>query len=357
MKSGRRMQCAAALLAIPAIVIGQTCAQTAKPVTIIVGFAQGSGANESSGGAGGTARQPMRPDPAYDQFTSLLGHRLGAFLPGAPSVTIRYMPGAGSLTAIEYIAREAPHDGSVAALVGASALRDLAMRDPVGSIDPVALTWIGGFARENYACAIRSNSGVKSLADLRGGTYFFGAVDPNSRSFRHANALAILGAPVRIVSGYADLDEIISNLPKRELDGVCGWALSSIKNRYADWLADSRLRIIVQFAADRDPRFAYAPTGAEAAVDALSRPVLDLLDQEGFYAWPLIAPPGLSVQTAFDWRGAFANMLKDPEALVEAAMAGLEPDPVSGADLAAAMQALRDAAPGVKDRLRRLSAR
>ena len=69
------------------------------PVTVMVGT--------SAGGA-------------YDAYGRLVGRHLGKHLPGAPTVTVQNMPGAGGLTAANHLYNTAPKDGSYIGLFSRS---------------------------------------------------------------------------------------------------------------------------------------------------------------------------------------------------------------------------------------------
>jgi len=67
-----------------------------KQITLIVGASAGGG---------------------YDTQARLVARHLGKHIPGNPSIIVQNMPGAGSLTATNYIQNAAPKDGTVLALV------------------------------------------------------------------------------------------------------------------------------------------------------------------------------------------------------------------------------------------------
>ena len=58
-----------------------------KTVRVIVGFGAGGG---------------------FDTYSRLIARHIGRFIPGNPTVIVENMPGAGSLTAANYIGRVAP---------------------------------------------------------------------------------------------------------------------------------------------------------------------------------------------------------------------------------------------------------
>src|SRR5258707_3475208 len=72
-----------------------------KQITLIVGASAGGG---------------------YDTQARLVARHLGKHVPGNPSIIVQNMPGAGSLTATNYIHNAAAKDGSVLALVMRSML-------------------------------------------------------------------------------------------------------------------------------------------------------------------------------------------------------------------------------------------
>ena len=344
----------AGLLSLGAVLFVSIAVAQPKTFTLIVGFAPGGGEEEAGAAATGVAvRQRSRPEPAYDQISSLFVMRFSRFLGGAPSIAVRNMPGAAGLAALRYMLANASRDGSVVAILGGNAMREEALRDPaaVGS-----LGFVGGFARETYLCVARADIGVRTLQDSSQRELFFGAVEPRSRSFRHARALQLLGARVRLVTGYTDFDEAVANLERRELDGLCGWSAASLRAHYADWLSQGKLRALVQFGAEPDPQFAYAPLAAAIAPSGPMAWAADLVADEGVYAWPLVAPPGLEPSRLAVLQRAFAGMLQDPETLASATAMGLRIEPVSGAEMADAFGRLRHAAPETIDLLKELSA-
>ena len=53
----------------------------------------------------------------YDTLARTIAHHIGAHIPGHPTVIVRNMPGAGGLTATNYLFTAAERDGSVIGLI------------------------------------------------------------------------------------------------------------------------------------------------------------------------------------------------------------------------------------------------
>ena len=86
-----------------------------KTVTIIVGSAVGGG---------------------FDAYARLVGHHLGRFIPGNPTVIVQNIPGAGSNKAASYVALQAPKDGTVIGAVQAIAITQPLISDQPVPHDP-----------------------------------------------------------------------------------------------------------------------------------------------------------------------------------------------------------------------------
>ncbi len=328
-----------------------------KTVTIIVGFAPDGGDDTSPAGTSiNASRQRLKPQPTYEQTAQLYAKHLGRFLTGSPRVVTRAMPGAASLAAARFLEKSAAKDGTILAVLGPAFVRQPLLPGGSLQIDPRPFGWIGGRAREIYVCAVRDGVGVNRFEDIRGKQLFFGATDPRSRPFLHAAGLNLaLGGQLRLVPGYVDPEEILNSMPRREIDGICGIPLSSLHARYPEWISSGSLKLIAQFGSEKEPRFAYLQTISELARDETEKRVLQLLDDEAVYAWPLVAPPAMPAGRLEELRAAFDAMMRDRQLVSDASAMRLPIDAVSGDELARAVARLADAPPGILGKLRSLS--
>ena len=94
----------------------------AQPFTIVVGYPPGAG---------------------YDLYARIIARALGRYLPGRPTVIVQNMPGAGSLTAANYLYNTAKRDGSVIGTFSRG-MTMLPLIDKAGArFDPLKFAWIG----------------------------------------------------------------------------------------------------------------------------------------------------------------------------------------------------------------------
>jgi tripartite-type tricarboxylate transporter receptor subunit TctC len=310
-------------------------------LVILVGFGPGQGADQPTPGDGAAAvSSRLSPDMSHDQTARFLARRLGRHLPGQPRVEARQAPGAAGLAAAAALAR-APADGSVIALLSSNVVQASALGMAGGRFDAAAFVWLGGVAREGFACAARPDAQAP---------FWFAAAGPGGRAAVHARGLIDLaGVEGRVLAGYGGSGEIVRALESGEANVACGWSLRELEARRPDWLKG---------AMDLPAVFAGRAQGLWIdRADAQSRALLDALAGEGEYAHALAGPPGLPAPLAEAFEGALEALASDREAVEDAARAGVALDPAPAAEVTARVRALHGLPEPEKARLRRLFAR
>src|SRR5262249_2462932 len=136
------LACFALASAVPAS--AQTVEPFAKSIALIIGL-----------GPGGN----------YDLWARTLSHHYGKHLPGRPTVVPQYMPGAGSYIAAGHMAKIAPRDGSVIALISRDAVLGPLTGTGGALFDARALSWLGSPTTETNVC-IAYRAAVESAQDL-----------------------------------------------------------------------------------------------------------------------------------------------------------------------------------------------
>ena len=282
-----------------------------KKLTILVGYTVGGG---------------------YDIYARALARFMGKHIPGNPSVIAQNMPGAGSLTLANYLYNVAPRDGTT---IGTFA-RGMAMEPLVGGgktqFDASRFTWIGSATDEISVCATTWMSRVKTGEDALTKEFSVGAEgggsDPDTFA---AVTKELLGAKIRVVTGYPGGNEISLAMDRGEVDGRCGWSWISIKATRADWVRDNKLNVLMTMGLRRGAELPDVPTIFERAKDDRQRAIMKLVFTRQTLGRPFAAPPGLPDDRRAALRKAFDDTMKDPEFLAEAKLLNLEIEPVTGA--------------------------
>src|SRR5438874_4579691 len=117
-----------------------------KQITITVGEPAGGGA---------------------DAYARLVQRHLARHIPGAPSIVVQNMPGAGSLKSVTYLNTTAPTDGT-AVVTFSSELLVQALTSPERvNIDFRRFNWIGNISEDLRVCYVWAASGITNWRTFR----------------------------------------------------------------------------------------------------------------------------------------------------------------------------------------------
>jgi tripartite-type tricarboxylate transporter receptor subunit TctC len=284
-----------------------------KTITMLIGYTSGGG---------------------YDLYARVLSRHMGRHIPGNPAMVPQNMPGAGSLRVAGFLYSAAPKDGTTIGMFG----RGVAMEPLIGStaaaFDARRFTWLGSGADQVSLCATWHTSPVKTWNDMLKTPFTVGGEGPGSDPDMFAITLKnLLGAKLKLVSGYPGGPEVNLAMERGEVDGRCGWSWSSIKITRSDWLRDKRINLALQMALQKSPELPDVPLVIDLAKNDRERQILRLMLARQAMGWPFIAPPDLRADRAQVLRKAFDDTMKDPEFLAEAKQRLLEVNPMSGADI------------------------
>jgi tripartite-type tricarboxylate transporter receptor subunit TctC len=270
----------------------------------------------------------------YDSYARVLARHLGNHIPGNPAVLPQNMPGAGSLRALNYLYNAAPKDGSAIGMFG----RGLAMEPLIGSsatqFDARKLVWLGSGSDEISLCGTWHTSRVKTWNDMQTIPFTVGGEGSGSDPDIFAAMLKkVFGIKLRIVSGYPGSAELALAVERGEIDGRCGWSLTSLQQMRPDWLATKKFNPIVQLNLAKSRELPDVPVITEFAQTQAQQQILKLVLSRQNMARPFAAPPGVPADRAQALRAAFDQTMADASFIAEARAAGLEVNPVGGAEI------------------------
>jgi tripartite-type tricarboxylate transporter receptor subunit TctC len=268
----------------------------------------------------------------YDTYARLLARRFGSYIPGNPTVVPQNMPGAGSNKLASYIYSVAPRDGTAIGAIFSGAILQPLLGDPVQH-DPSKFIYLGNANNEAFLCVARTDAPVKSFADALGRELIVGATNEGGSS-RDFTAMLdnLLGAKLRIVTGYPGSNEMLLALERNEVQGVCGLGWSSIAPQRTRLLDSGLARVLVQLATTGHPELNRM--GVPLAIDFTKseddRKVMELVFSQLIFGRPFILPPGVPAERIAALRRAFMAALQDKGAVAEAHGMQLDLDPLSG---------------------------
>ena len=164
------------------------------------------------------------PGAGYDLIARLLAQHIGRMIPGNPSLVVENMPGAGSLTMMNYLYNRAPRDGTVFGLplngvLLEPTLKLMSRTGGAANFDIDKMPWIGSTTEDAQVLWFRSDSKIKTVEDLRSiksiagasvGAWGIGTYRRNDevdvRYTRDGRTLVAQGLPVTPPADQTDTD-------------------------------------------------------------------------------------------------------------------------------------------------------
>ena len=273
---------------------------------------------------------------AYDVYARALSRHMGRHIAGEPTFILQNVPGAAGLQAANFIANVAPRDGTVIAGTP-NAIPTAPLTNP-GQVkfDPNKLSWIGSATKELYIGYVWHTAPIKSFEDARTTEALLGGITVGSFS-TDAGILAseFFGMKFKTITGYKSSPEIQLAVERGEVHGVMGTAFSALKLAQAKWLADDKVRIIVQFGLQRHPLYPNVPLFIDFAKNEEQRKAILFYTGNLAHGKPYFAPPDLPTDRLDILRRAFDATMKDPEFLKDLTASGGDIDsPMTGEELA-----------------------
>jgi tripartite-type tricarboxylate transporter receptor subunit TctC len=269
----------------------------------------------------------------YDLWMRFIAPFMTRYIPGAPTLVIQNMPGAGSIVGTNYLYNVAPRDGSVFGMIGRNMPFQAVLGEKGIRFDLSKVNWIGNPEVTNRVCAMRAVPEVKSAQDLFTHEVMIGGAGAGGALSTIPQLLSrMLGMKLKLVEGYQGPRDVILAIERGELHGVC-MSVTTIENIRPGWIASGNMRLLFNMEKDRLPG-RDVPSIFEFAKSEDQRKILALFSAGVIFGRPIIAPPEVPAARVDILRTAFDKAMADPELLERAKKMGLEVGMVKGDALA-----------------------
>ncbi len=302
------------------------------------------------------------PGGGNDVYARILARHMGKHIPGAPSLVVQNMPGAGSLVAANHLANVAPKDGTA---IGTFA-RNLPLVSVIGGnpnirFDARKLVWLGSassYRDDAYILWVRPQATVKSIADARkagGPEMVLAGTSEGDTSYDVPVLLKqALGLNIKLIGGYRDSNGMFQAIEGGEVDGRVA-DLSSVSSSRAHWLKPGAMLTLLQFGrTTRHKDFAAVPTARELATADADRILIEMMEAPFALTRPYAAPPGTVDARAKALQAAFLAVQKDPAYLEEAGRLKLDVSPIGPGEVLALLDRIGAAPEALKSKVRQL---
>ena len=277
----------------------------------------------TSTGVGGT----------YDVSARAISRHMGRYIPGNPGIVVQNMPGAGNVLATNFMAVNAPKDGTFIATVHAAMPMHQVLDGRGVRFDASKFNWLGSTGAENEVVLVWHTAGVTTFEEATKKEIILGGTGEGSGIFMIPQAMNnVLGTKFKMVIGYKSSEDVNLAMQRGEIQSRA-FSLGSIVSQHPDWIRDKRVAFIAQAGAHRAHDLPDVPLLTELAKTDEQRQILQMVSTTAGLGKPFLAPPGVDPERVALLRKAFASTLADPQFLADAGKLNLKIEPMSAEEV------------------------
>jgi len=254
----------------------------------------------------------------YDLWSRFLARHMGRHIPGRPSIIVQNMPGAGTLTAANYIFSVAARDGTIMGSFSRSLPSQAVLDRPNIRFDPRQFGWIGSPETINRVCAVGAAAPAKSIDDVFAQEVLVGGMGVSMVPTYVPTLLnKLLGTKFRVVEGYRSTNAIFLAIERREVDGIC-MASSTLLGPRVDLIESGALKILFNMEAKTMAALPGVPTIFGRLKTEEHRQIVSFINSALEFGRPFTAPPGVPSERLLALQAALRATVHDPDFLAEA---------------------------------------
>jgi tripartite-type tricarboxylate transporter receptor subunit TctC len=277
----------------------------------------------------------------YDLYARLMTRHLGRFIPGNPSFIVQNQLGSAGIAAANAVFVTQPQDGTViGGLQPGTPVEQILGHDGPQFV-ATQFNWMGNLNKESSISITMAPAKARTFDDLRTVGTIYGTSGPNTTEQYPAMLVNMLGAKIKLVSGYPSIVDVGLAMQRGEVEGFTqGWV--SFRKRYVDLLKDNKINLLVQYGAEKEPDLPNVPLVTDLLTEKYLLPEFKPTEAEAIWrimllpttmSRPFVLGPKVPADRVAALRKAFTEMTKDPQFLADAASAKLDINPTSGEDL------------------------
>jgi tripartite-type tricarboxylate transporter receptor subunit TctC len=269
----------------------------------------------------------------YDAYARLLARHLADHIPGHPRIVAENMPGAAGLIATNWLYHVAPHDGSVMGETYSTALTEPLLGDVAAQYDPTKFEWIGSITRQYSVCMVWYTSPVQTIEDATSREVRVSTTGLAGNSTKMPLMLnMLLGTKFKVIAGYTSSGMRLA-VERGEVEGICGVPYDTYQAANPEWLADKKVRFILQTGSKPIKALPDVPLLLKYIKDPKQTAALKVIAVDQDVGRPQLFPPGVPDYLVKALRTAFNDTMKDPKFLADARTMNIEPQPMTGEEI------------------------
>jgi tripartite-type tricarboxylate transporter receptor subunit TctC len=254
----------------------------------------------------------------YDLAARFLAKYLVKHIPGEPTITVQNMPAAASIAAANFLYAQAPRDGTVFGSFSRNVPSQALMGQTNVEVDPRRFNWLGATSHPARVCVRWYTAPAKTIADLFTQEFIVGGAGAGSSLsilptvFNH-----VLGTRFRIVQGYKGMTDAVLATERGEIQGLC--ASYQQFRPYEQLIRDGKLVFFLRAEESPIPDAPDLPSIFDHAKTDEQRQLMRFIFASTEFGRPYVFPPDVPSERVEQMRKAFAETLRDPALVAEAA--------------------------------------
>lgn len=272
----------------------------------------------------------------FDIFARLFSRHLGRFIPGAPTVMVQNMPGAGSAKAAGYVYSAAAKDGTVIGALNPGGLIAPLFEGRNMGYEAARFQYLASADTTARVCFTLKTAKIKSFAQAQREPLVVGAGAVGSSSFDYAYLHKNLnGGQFKIVAGYKGMADILLALERGEVEAVCGYDWSGLKAAKPHHVRDGSFNFLLQLPVQPVTELddMGVVTASSFAANADDRAALELVAAQQLFGRPYAVAPEVPADRVALLRKAFIATMQDAEFLAEVERLKLSVSPAEGEEV------------------------
>lgn len=274
----------------------------------------------------------------YDAYSRLLARHLVGHVPGKPSMVFENMPGASGMRGTNWLYNVAPRDGLVMGGTYNTLLTVPLLGGAMAKYDPTKFEWIGSITTQYNSCMVWHTSPIRTIEDAMKQEVRVSTTGVTGNSALTPLMLNMLiDTKFKVISGYSTTEMRLA-VERGEVDGICGFSYDTYSAANPDWLLNKRIRFILQSGSKRVKELPDVPLILDYVKNPTHQAALKILGVNEEVGRPHLFPPEVPSYLVTAMRRAFDATMKDAKFLAEAHKMHLDPDPMTGEAVQAAIK-------------------
>jgi len=259
----------------------------------------------------------------YDLAARFLAKYLAKHIPGEPTIIPQNMPAAASITAANFLYAQAPRDGTVFGSFSRNIPSQALMGQANVEADPRRFNWLGGTSHPARVCVRWFSAPVKTITDLFTREFIVaGAGAGSSLSILPTVFNHVLGTRFRIIQGYEGMTGALLATERGEVQGLC--ASYQQFRPYEQLFHEGKLVFLLRAEESAIPDVPELPSIFDYAKSDEQRQLMRFIFASTEFGRPYVLPPDVPSDRVELMRRAFAETLRDPALVAEAARIKLD---------------------------------